>query len=96
MKRLFVILAVLVASAVGTTYAEVVRDGNNFKVEVSTKEKDTKTTYTWETKDGTKYPIFITKKGACYIKRISKKGKEYKYYLPKEIQTQIKNELNKK
>ena len=96
MKRLFVILAVLVASAVGTTYAEVVRDGNNFKVEVSTKEKDTQTTYTWETKDGTKYPIFITKKGACYIKRTSKKGKVYKYYLPKEIQNQIKNELNKK
>lgn len=75
-------------------HAEVKREGNTFKVEQTSKASDTQTKYTWEDKEGNKYPIFITKKGACYILRTSKKtGKEYKYYLPKEIQAQIKQEI---
>lgn len=75
-------------------YAEVKREGNTFKVEQTSKASDTQTKYTWEDKEGNKYPIFITKKGACYVLRTSKKtGKEYKYYLPKEIQAQIKQEI---
>lgn len=75
-------------------HAEVKREGNTFIVEQTTKESDTKTQYTWVDKDGNVYPVFITKKGACYIFRTSKKtGKEYKYYLPKEIQAQIKQEI---
>ena len=58
------------------------------------KESDTKTKFTWEDKEGNKYPIYITKRGACYIIKVSKKtNKEYKQYLPKEIQAQIKKEL---
>lgn len=76
-------------------HAEVKREGNTFKVEQTTKESDTKTQYTWVDKDGNVYPVFITKKGACYVLRTSKKtGKEYKYYLPKDIQETIKKELN--
>ena len=57
--------------------------------------KDTKTKYTWENKEGNKYPIYITKKCACYVIRISEKtGKEYKYYLPKEVRDAILKELN--
>lgn len=75
-------------------HAEVKREGNTFKVEQTSKASDTQTKYTWEDKEGNKYPIFITKKGACYVLRTSKKtGKEYKYYLPKEIQAQIKQEI---
>ena len=75
-------------------YADIVRDGDTFKVETTSVNKDTKTKYTWEDKEGNKYPIFITKKGACYVLRVSKKtGKEYKYYLPKDIQETIKKEL---
>lgn len=79
-----------------TGYADVVRDGDTFKVERTTSvNQDTKTKYTWEDKEGNKYPIYITKKGACYVLRTSKKtGKEYKYYLPKDIQEAIKKELN--
>lgn len=89
------ILCLLLAFFCITINAEVKREGDTFKVEQTTKESDTKTKYTWEDKDGNKYPIFITKKGACYIKRVSKKtGKEYKYYLPKNIQETIKKELN--
>lgn len=92
MKKL--ILCILLALFCITVNAEVKREGDTFKVEQSTKVNDTKTKFTWEDKEGNKYPIFITKKGACYILRVSKKtNKEYKYYLPKETQTQIKKEL---
>lgn len=49
----------------GTTcIAEVVRNGNTFET-VQTSQTDP---YTWKDKDGKTYPI--TKKGACYVKRI--------------------------
>lgn len=85
MKYLTALLVALLMSV--ASYADVVRDGDNFKVEKTTSvNKDTKTKYTWEDKDGNKYPVYITKRGACYIIRTSKKtGKEYKYYLPKDI-----------
>lgn len=78
-----------------TANAEVKREGDTFKVEQSSRtSQGEKTKYTWEDKEGNKYPICITKRGACYVLRTSKKtGKEYKYYLPKDIQAQIKQEL---
>ena len=93
MKNL--ILCILLALFSINTYAEVKREGNTFKVEQTLKASDTKTKYTWEDKESNKYPIYVTKKGACYVLRVSKKtGKEYKYYLPKNIQETIKKELN--
>lgn len=92
MKKL--ILCILLALFCITVDAQVKREGNTFKVEQTAKASDTKTKYTWEDKKGNKYPIFITKKGACYVLRVSKKtNKEYKYYLPKDIQAQIKQEM---
>lgn len=94
MKKFLIALVVLIIGAVGQINAEVVRNGNTFEVTQTTSQSDVQTPYTWKDKDGKVYPIYITKKGACYIKRISKKtGKEYKYYLPKETQAQIKQEL---
>ena len=91
-----IILCLLLALFCITISAEVKREGNTFRVEQTTKESDTKTQYTWVDKDGNVYPVFITKKGACYIFRTSKKtGKEYKQYLPKDIQETIKQELNR-
>ena len=94
MKYLITLFVALLISVAG--YANVVRDGDTFKVEKTTSvNQDTKTKYTWEDREGNKYPIFITKKSACYVLRTSKKtGKEYKYYLPKNIQETIKKELN--
>lgn len=96
MKHLIIILALLLGSFTG--YAEVTREGNTFKVEkTATTSSDTQTKYTWQDKEGNKYPIYITKRGACYVLRVSKKtSKEYKYYLPKEIQEQIKKETGHK
>ena len=91
-----IILCILLALFCITISAEVKREGNTFKVEQTTKESDTKTQYTWVDKEGNVYPVFITKRGACYIFRTSKKtGKEYKQYLPKDIQETIKQELNR-
>lgn len=94
MKYIITLLVALTLSV--ASYADVVRDGDTFKVEKTTSvNQGTQTKYTWEDKEGNKYPIFITKKGTCYINKISKKtGKEYKYYLPKDTQEQIKKELN--
>lgn len=93
MKKL--ILCILLALFCIAANAEIKRDGNTFKVEQTTKESDIKTNYTWEDKAGNKYPIFISKRGACYVLKTSKKtGKVYKYYLPKDIQETIKKELN--
>ena len=93
MKYIITLLIALSMSVIG--YADIVRNGDTFKVETTSVNKDTKTKYTWEDKEGNKYPIYITKKGACYVLRVSKKtGKEYKYYLPKDIQETIKKELN--
>ena len=93
MKYIIALLVALVLSV--SSYADVVRDGNTFKVENTTSvNKDTKTKYTWEDKEGNKYPIYITKKCACYVIKISKKtDKEYKYYLPKEVHEAIRKEL---
>lgn len=93
MKHIIALLAALLISVAG--YADVVREGDTFKVEnTASVNKDQQTKYTWEDKQGNKYPVFITKRGACYIIRTSKKtGKEYKQYLPKDIQEQIKKEL---
>ena len=89
-NSLLVALLISVAS-----YAEVVRNENTFKVEKTTSvNQDTKTIYIWEDSKGIKYPIYISKNGACYIIKTNKKtGKEYKQYLPKDIQEIIKKEL---
>lgn len=94
MKKLIICILLSILAVIEVN-AEVKREGDTFKVEqTKSTANDTQTKYIWEDKQGNKYPIFITKKGACYVKRVSKKtGKEYKYYLPKEVQTQIKQEL---
>lgn len=89
------IIALLVALSMSVaSYAGVVRYGDTFLVETAPVNQDTKTKYTWQDKDGNIYPIYISKKGACYVIKISKKtDKEYKYYLPKDVQEAIRKEL---
>ena len=89
------IIALLVALSMSVaSYAGVVRHGNTFSVETTSVNQDTQTQFTWQDKDGNIYPIYISKKGACYVIKVSKKtGKEYKYYLPKDIQETIRKEL---
>lgn len=91
MKYIVTLLVALLMSV--TNYADVVKDGNVFKVEQTSAQEQSTGTY-YQDKDGIQYLIYVSKKGSLYIKRISKKtNKEYKYYLPKEVQTKIKQEL---
>ena len=95
MKKLIFCLFMALLSC--TSYAQVTREGNIFKVATSqtTKSEGQQTKYIWEDKKGNKYPIYITKSGAVYINRKSAKtGKKYKQYLSKEIREQIQKELN--
>lgn len=55
---------------------------------------DTTTTYTYKCPDMT-YKVYKSKSGAFYIWKKSKKtNKEYKAYLPKEIQKQMGRKYN--
>lgn len=71
-----------------------IRKGDNFIEQGTTRtaaKDSTKTAYTYTTKAGETYPIFLSAKGRAYIGRTSKKtGKYYRQYMPKEIQDQIK------
>ena len=92
MKYIIALLVVLSMSV--ASYADVVKEGNVYvKKTTAVKEKETGIYY--QDKDGIRYIIYMSPKGSLYIKKISKKtGKEYKYYLPKDIQETIKRELN--
>ena len=89
------IIALLVAPSMSVaSYAGVVKEGNVY-VQTTTTVKETETGVYYKDKDGILYIIYVSPNGSLYIKRISKKtNKEYKYYLPKEIQKTIKKELN--
>lgn len=75
------VLWLLVLSFQRTVAQNVVRKGNTFVQMVDSVKKSQ---FTYESKDGKKYPIFLSSKGKAYIICKSKKtGKEYKRYLPK-------------
>lgn len=62
------------------------QQSNSNKIE---KDSATLTGYYYQTTDGTKYPIYMSSKGKCFIWRTSSKtGKPYKQYLP-EITKQL-------
>lgn len=93
MKR-YIFCLLIALFSIASYSQDIVKEGKTFKVQTTQTTSEQQTEYTWEDKKGVKYPIFISKKGACYIKRISSKtGKEYKQYLPKETQETIRKEL---
>lgn len=94
MKYIITLLAALIISV--ASYADVVRNGDTFKVEKTISAEQAKELGVYyQDKDGIRYLIYQSKNGSLYIKRISKKtNKEYKQYLPKDVQEAIKKELN--
>ena len=71
------------------------RQGKEFvAAQKSSSSTDVKSGYTYKDSKGKTYDIYVSKSGACYIKRTSSKtGKEYKSYLSKEISAEICKEL---
>jgi hypothetical protein len=92
MKR-YIFCLLIALFSIASYSQDVVKEGKTFKVQTTQTTSEQQTEYTWEDKKGVKYPIYISKKGALYIKRTSPKGKEYKQYLSKEAQKIIKKEL---
>lgn len=98
MKKIQAILGVLIvllSVSLNTQAQSFTRKGNTFEQVSSKKTSSSKQTqFTWTDSKGKTYPIFITKNGRCFVNKISSKtGKEYKYYLPKEIALEVCKEL---
>ena len=95
-KSIFLtILSLFISLAVYATKPDSIytRHGNTF-VTVKTKSPSAiPTQYKWRDSEGKDYTIYLTAT-SCYIIKISKKGKEYKQYLPKEVRAEIAKELN--
>lgn len=98
MKKIFFLTAVafsLLLSFVPAHAQDYTRNGKTFvATQKSSESTDVKSGYTYKDSKGKTYDIYVSKSGACYIKRVSSKtGKEYKSYLSKEISSEICKEL---
>lgn len=97
MRKLFLI-AMLIIASISASYAQkYTKDGKTYKVEKVVKQStEIATGFNWEDSKGIQYPIFMSKSGSCYIKRVSKKtGKEYRQYLGEEISKDICKQLGR-
>lgn len=93
-KKLFIVMMMLMS--ITYTNAEIIKEGKTYSQVTNKKSKtpDKDSGFTYKDTKGNIYPIMISKSGACYIVRISKKsGKPYKQYLGKEISQEICKEL---
>lgn len=89
MKNSIIFIIICVCS-IFATHAGVVREGKNFRMEQA-QQQDLPTVYTYTDKEGVIYTIYRSKSGSYYILKVSKKtGKQYKQYLPKEMQEELK------
>lgn len=96
MRKLFLI-AMLIIASVSVSYAQnYTKEGKTYKVEkVAKQSTEVETGFTWEDSKGVQYPIYMSKSGSCYIKKVSKKtGNEYKQYLGEEVSKDICKQLN--
>lgn len=72
------------------------RNGNSFVSNSTTRAKSVsiKTKFTWQESDGSKYDIYISSTGSCFINKVSKNtGKTYRKYLGPDISQEICKEL---
>lgn len=86
-----IILCFLIAHWLDTKAQNVIRKGNVFVCTDSVKQNPhpTMTKYFYLAADGTKYPIYMSASGKCFVIKISKKtGKPYRKNLP-EVTKQL-------
>ena len=91
----FIIFMLLLYITTPANAQSVTRKGNTFIQSPSKskikKDSVTLTGYFYISADGTKYPIYMSSSGKCFILRTSSKtGKQYRQYLP-EVTKQIAN-----
>lgn len=98
MKKVLVMLVLLLGLTAPTYSQNFEKHGTEFVQTKTTRTKSEpeKTTYTWKDSKGNVYPIYISNTGSCFVLKVSAKtGKEYRYYLGKEISAAICKELGR-
>lgn len=99
MKKIIIIAAIVISSVVANLSAQtIVRNGNNFAVQVDATAKSSgaiETEFTFTCKDGKTYNIWLSKSGRAYILKVSKSGNTYKSYLGEDISRQVCKELKR-
>lgn len=89
-KTIFAIAMLLTIGAQAQTQQKYQINGSNIVAVAKQKKEAQKTSYTYTIK-GKTYEVYKGTKGSYYIIRTSgKTGKEYKYYLPKDVQQMLK------
>lgn len=90
MKKYLSIVVLLLVVAISAQAQEFVAPART-----SVAFTDTTTTYTYKMTDKT-YKVFKSKSGAFYIWKVSKRtNRQYKMYLPKEIQIKMGRKYEK-
>jgi hypothetical protein len=92
---LIVLILGLITFSMRIHAQNVVRKGSTFVEQAdSTIKQGVKTEYTYQDRNGVKYPIYLSPKGKAYIICTSKKtGKQRRRYLPK-VTEQISTKQN--
>jgi len=73
------------------TEIQIDKDGNIVAIKTGRTSKEPQATgKTYTHTNGQTYPLWKGQKGGYFVYRTSKRsGKQYKYYLPKELKTQL-------
>lgn len=93
----FFILSLLALTANAQDYKQL-NDSTFVEVASSPLSKSSaiQTDFVWKDKDGKSYPIFLSKNGRAFVKKVSKKtGKTYNNYLSEELSREICKKLNR-
>lgn len=96
MKKIILAIAMLLTIGVQAQTRHQINGNNIVAVSQAKQKKEAqKTSYTYTIK-GKTYEVYKGAKGSYYIIRTSAKtGKDYKYYLPKDVQQMLKEQNNK-
>jgi hypothetical protein len=82
MKKVTLILSLFLASAMAFSQPRLAKNDNgDYVMQKAVKTEDSLTGKKVISADGNEYPIYVSKNGKYYIKRVSKSGNEYKQYL---------------
>lgn len=94
--KFIIVLIFALFSYVGANAQSYTRSGNTFISSTGERAKSTAIETTFKVKEGGKeYVVYCSKStGACFIKKISRNGNEYKKYLGEEISREVCKELN--
>jgi hypothetical protein len=83
MKKVTIILGLILASTMVFSQPKLVKNNNgDYVMQKAVRTNDDSLTGKKViSADGNEYPIYVSKNGKYYIKRVSKAGNEYKQYL---------------